>query len=65
VVPERRVAEEHAGLRDRGAEFVLTDFNTDLGTFVNGQRITQTALHEGDVIRIGDTEFVFGVESGG
>jgi hypothetical protein len=65
VVPERRVAEEHAGLRDRGGEFVLTDFNTDLGTYVNGQRITQTALHEGDVIRIGDTEFVFGVESGG
>jgi len=32
---------------------------------VNGQRITQSTLHEGDVIRIGDTEFVFGVESGG
>ncbi len=65
VVQERRIADEHAGLRDRGAEFVLTDFNTDLGTYVNGQRITQSTLHEGDVIRIGDTEFVFGVESGG
>jgi hypothetical protein len=63
-VPERGVASEHCGLRDRGGtEFVLTDFNTDLGTWLNGQRITQARIGEGDTIRIGETEFVFGIEA--
>lgn len=63
-VPERGVAAQHAGLRDRGGnEFVLTDFNTDTGTWVNGSRITQIRVGEGDTIRIGDTEFVFGIEA--
>ncbi|MCA9537711.1 MAG: FHA domain-containing protein [Myxococcales bacterium] len=61
---ERGVAQEHCGLRDRGGEdFVLSDFNTDGGTFVNGERISQAQLHEGDVIRVGDSEFIFGIES--
>jgi hypothetical protein len=63
-VPERGVAAQHAGARDRGdSEFVLTDFNTDGGTWVNGQRINQIRIGEGDTIRIGDTEFVFGIEA--
>lgn len=62
-VPERRVAPEHCGLRDRGTEFILSDFNTELGTFVNGERIAQVSLNEGDVIRVGDTELVFGIET--
>jgi hypothetical protein len=61
-IPERRVAAEHCGLRDRGTEFILSDFNTELGTFVNGERIAQVRLSEGDVIRVGDTELVFGIE---
>lgn len=63
-VPDRGVAPEHCGLRDRGgAEFILTDFNTDTGTWVNGERITQVVIGEGDTIRIGETEFVFGIEA--
>ncbi|MFN3202529.1 MAG: FHA domain-containing protein [Bradymonadia bacterium] len=63
-INERGVAPRHCGIRDRGdAQFVLTDYNTDSGTFVNGERITQTALQEGDVIRVGDNELVFGIEA--
>lgn len=63
-IPERGVAPRHCGIRDRGAaDFVLTDYNTDQGTFVNGERITQVRLQEGDVIRVGDTELVFGIEA--
>ncbi len=62
-IPERRVAPEHCGLRDRGTEFILSDFNTELGTYVNGERIAQVRLNEGDVIRVGDTELVFGIEA--
>jgi hypothetical protein len=63
-VIDRGVAPEHCGLRDRGNdEFVLSDFNTDAGTWVNGQRVAQVQVHEGDLIRVGDTEFIFGIEA--
>lgn len=63
-LPEHGVSREHCGLRDRGEqEFLLSDFNTDGGTWVNGERITQARLNEGDVVRVGASEFVFGIES--
>ncbi len=63
-VADRGVAPQHCGLRDRGGtDFVLTDFNTDGGTYVNGERISQVRISEGDIIRLGQTEFVFGVEA--
>lgn len=61
---EHGVAAEHCGVRDRGDdEYLLSDFNSDGGTWVNGEKISQTRLHEGDVIRVGSSEFVFGIES--
>lgn len=63
-VSDRGVAPEHCGLRDRGNdEFVLSDFNTESGTWVNGERVAQVSVNEGDLIRIGETEFVFGIEA--
>lgn len=59
----RGVASQHFGIRDRGDEFILTDFNSDTGTWVNGERVNQVILDEGDLIRAGDNEFVFGVEA--
>ncbi|MEJ7848490.1 MAG: GGDEF domain-containing protein [Pyrinomonadaceae bacterium] len=35
-------------------EYVLTDFGTKNGTFVNGQKITQEVLQNGDKITIGE-----------
>lgn len=63
-VMDRGVAAQHCGIRDRGGdEFILTDFNTDTGTWVNGEKIQQVIIEEGDLIRIGQTEFVFGIEA--
>lgn len=59
----RGIGKQHFGIRDRGDEFILTDFNSDSGTFVNGERVNQVILDEGDLIRVGDNEFVFGVEA--
>ena len=64
-VMDRGVGTQHCGIRDRGDEFILTDFNTDTGTWVNGERVNQVILDEGDLIRVGDTEFVFGIEVAG
>lgn len=63
-VMDRGVAVQHCGIRDRGNnEFMLTDFNTDIGTWVNGEKISQVIIEEGDLLRVGETEFVFGIEA--
>jgi serine/threonine protein kinase len=38
---------------------VVTDMDSETGTFVNGERVTQQLLHHGDVIRIGQTQLIF------
>jgi hypothetical protein len=65
VVEERGVDPEHFTIRDRGGEsFSITDFNTDDGTWVNGEQVNPVAdLYEGDVIRVAETEFIFGIET--
>lgn len=62
-VLDRGVQAEHCGVRDRGDEFLLTDFNTSVGTWLNGERVSQAQVGEGDVIRVGECEFVFGEEA--
>lgn len=48
----------HCTLRRDGATLLCVDRNSRNGTWVNGQRITRTALRDGDVLRLGDTLFV-------
>ena len=36
----------------------ITDLDSNSGTFVNGQKISETVLKEGDVVRIGDTQML-------
>jgi pSer/pThr/pTyr-binding forkhead associated (FHA) protein len=38
---------------------VLEDLGSNNGTFVNGNRVTEAQLHDGDIIRIGETEVEF------
>ncbi len=59
----RDVAPQHCAVRDRGDEFVLIDLNSRSGTFVNNERVQRVRLSEGDIIRIGAHEFIFGVEA--
>ena len=65
VVEERGIDPEHFTIRDRGGEsFSVTDFNTNDGTWVNGEQVSPAAdLYEGDIIRVAETEFIFGIES--
>jgi DNA-binding NtrC family response regulator len=48
------VSRKHAELLRRGPLFVARDLGSTNGTFVNGQRIEQLALSDGDVLRLGD-----------
>jgi pSer/pThr/pTyr-binding forkhead associated (FHA) protein len=52
------VSRHHATLHELSSgEYELTDNRSATGTFVNGQAIVRTQLHEGDHIQIGATQF--------
>jgi uncharacterized OB-fold protein len=55
---DKRVSRHHAVLERIGHGYLITDQGSSNGTYVNGVRISQpTALHSGDAITIGDTQF--------
>ena len=43
--------------------FVLFDLNSTGGTFVNGQRTSQTVLYPGDVISLAGVALIFGQDN--
>jgi pSer/pThr/pTyr-binding forkhead associated (FHA) protein len=50
---DARVSRRHAIIAKRGSRTRLLDDRSSNGTFVNGRRIFQAELSDGDVIRIG------------
>jgi hypothetical protein len=56
------LSREHAELRLSGDQVGLNDLGSTNGTCVNGQRVSQAILHDGDELRLG--ECVFRVEIG-
>lgn len=48
------VSRLHAEIRRQGVWFEVRDLGSTNGTFLNGQRVTQSALSAGDVLRLGD-----------
>lgn len=49
----------HAVLRCSDHQWSVRDADSLNGTFVNGQRMSQISLNEGDTVRVGSTEFCF------
>ena len=49
----------HARIDCRGDFYIIQDLNSSNGTFVNGERITQLAVHHGDYVTFGNVEFEF------
>jgi FHA domain/FhaA, N-terminal domain len=60
VIDDPRVSRTHAQLRVVKGRFVLFDLNSSGGSFVNGQRITQSVLYPGDVISLAGVNLIFG-----
>jgi len=58
-LPDKFVSRRHARLRYAQGQWFIQDQGSPGGTFVNGQRVHATRLHDGDIIRIGKTELRF------
>jgi EAL domain-containing protein (putative c-di-GMP-specific phosphodiesterase class I) len=54
-----RVSREHAEIVREGTGFRLRDLKSTNGTFLNGQRIDEVKLNDGDLVVIADVEFTF------
>lgn len=63
VLPRGNVSKQHCKIEYSGGEFKLTDLNSTNGTYVNGRKISETAIVvEGDKIYVG--EFILSLETG-
>jgi EAL domain-containing protein (putative c-di-GMP-specific phosphodiesterase class I) len=60
LVNSSRVSREHAVIHCREGRYVVYDRGSTNGTFVNGQRIQEADLTDGDTLVIADVEFTFG-----
>jgi pSer/pThr/pTyr-binding forkhead associated (FHA) protein len=58
VIHDSRISRHHARLQARRGTLVLTDLGSTNGSRVNGERVDEVVLGEGDTIELGDTVLV-------
>lgn len=63
IIDDPRVSRNHAQLRSIKGRFVVFDLNSTGGTFVNGQRTSQSVLYPGDVISLAGVALIFGQDN--
>lgn len=58
-IPDPGLSRHHAEISTENGHFILTDLGSTNGTFVNGKRIAEKPLKDGDKIDIGKVSLVF------
>jgi len=61
-VPQVEVSRAHCEISISGKKVVIRDLGSSNGTFVNDQKVQQTALKAGDRVRVGSVVFVVQVD---
>jgi hypothetical protein len=59
VVRDQSVSGRHAEFGMQGGTFRVSDLGSTNGTFVNGKRVQNAELSDGDTLKLGSTEFRF------
>lgn len=52
------VMDRHARLESKGSQLLIKDLRSSSGTFVNGAQILEAILNDGDLLSVGNTDFV-------
>jgi pSer/pThr/pTyr-binding forkhead associated (FHA) protein len=58
-LPHEKVSKHHAAIFPVGEGWLIKDFHSTNGVFVNDQRIQRRQLKDGDRVKIGPYEFYF------
>jgi S1-C subfamily serine protease len=62
TLPDGTLSREHASLSYENEQYIVRDFNTQSGTFINDKRVQGVAvLRPGDQLRVGQTILVFNI----
>jgi uncharacterized RDD family membrane protein YckC len=59
VLPDAMVSRRHAVIEHRGSHFVLRDCSSANGSVVNGDRVSERNLRDGDLVAIGSMRLLF------
>jgi len=61
-IPSAQISRHHCEITAGGSGIRIRDLGSSNGTFVNGQRVEEAPLHEGDVLAIGPMLFVMQID---
>lgn len=61
-ITEPSVSSHHCEIVRRGAEIVVKDLNSTNGTYINGEKISESVLKPGQILRLGQVEMRLEVE---
>ena len=59
VLPDAMVSRRHAVIEFRGSQYFVRDCNSSNGSLVNGDRISERNLRDGDLLAIGTARMLF------
>src|SRR5216684_707606 len=55
-IAEPSISSHHCEVLLRGSEVVVRDLNSTNGTFINGEKVTESVIKPGQVLRLGQIE---------
>lgn len=58
-IPEERISRKHAQIAFGPGGYAIYDLNSENGTYVNGNRVREHFLVDGDILLIGTSQFVY------
>jgi pSer/pThr/pTyr-binding forkhead associated (FHA) protein len=61
VLKDQHVSRYHAQIRNIKGSLIVMDLESTVGTSVNGKKVNQAFLKEGDVISVGGIPLIFGI----
>jgi uncharacterized RDD family membrane protein YckC len=59
VLPDAMVSRRHAVIECRGAQYFIRDCNSSNGSLVNGDKVSERSLRDGDLVAIGTARLLF------
>lgn len=62
ILHGENIADRHARIEKKNTSYLVRDLRSPSGTFINNTRVMEAFLQEGDILRIGNQEWVFIIE---